>query len=255
MLFAGIDIGSVFTKAVLMKNGKVIAFEVVPSGGNYGKAAERVMSQVLSRIGAFSEDITGTVATGLGASGISLASRQISDISCQARGVNYLFPAARTVIDIGGQSSKVIRVDSEGNVVDFAISEKCAAGSGRFLQVIARILGIELKDIGPLSLKSKQPVEFSTGCAVFAESETISRIAEGAVKEDILAGVHKAIAAKISSLTKRVGLVSESVLTGGGAKDSGLVQRIGEELRTKILVPEEPLITAALGAACFASLR
>ncbi len=254
-LFAGVDIGSVFTKAVILKEKKIVAFEIVTSGGNYKKAAEKTMSQVLSRPSIPFDNITGIVTTGVGAASAPFSSRQVSDISCQAKGVNYLFPQARTVIDIGGQSSKVIKITPEGNVVDFIISEKCAAGSGRFLQIIARILGIKIEDIGPLSLKSKQPVEFSTSCAVFAESETISRIAEGANKEDILAGIHKAIAAKVVTLVNRIGLEPECVLTGGGAEDIGLVHRVSEALGIKVLVPEHPRITAALGAACIAAER
>ena len=251
-LFAGIDIGSVFTKGVLMQNSQVVTYEIVASGGNYREAAERAVDQVLSKIGVSREEVK-MVATGLGATMVASAFRQVSDISCQARGAHYLFPTVKTVIDIGGQSSRVIKVDTGGNVVDFVISERCAAGSGRFLQVMARILGIGVEDIGPLSLKSKQPIEFSTSCAVFAESETISRIAEGTVKEDILAGVHKAIAAKIVSLVKRVGLSADCVITGGGTKDVGLVRTITEELEIEVFVPEEPRITAALGAACFAA--
>lgn len=252
-IFVGVDIGSVFTKAVLMKDGKISAFEMVTSGGNYKEAAEKAMSQVLSRAGIPFRNVTGVVTTGLGVASAPFPSRQVSEISCQAKGVNYLFPVARTVIDIGGQSSRVIKITSEGNVVDFAISEKCAAGSGRFLQIISRILGIRIDNIGPLSLKSQQPVEFSTGCAVFAESETISRIAEGANKEDILAGVHKAIAAKVVNLVRRIGLETECVLTGGGAEDIGLVYRINEALGIKVLVPEHPRMTTALGAACIAA--
>lgn len=254
-LFAGVDIGSAFTKAVILKDRKIVAFEIVTSGGNYRKAAEKAISQVLSRASISFEDVAGIVITGVGAASAPFPSRQMSDISCQAKGVNYLFPQARTVIDIGGQSSKVIKITPEGNVVDFVISEKCAAGSGRFLQIMARILGIKIEDIGPLSLKSVQPVEFSTGCAVFAESETISRIAEGAKREDILAGVHKAIAAKVVTLVNRIGLEPECVLAGGGAEDIGLVKTVSEALGVQVLVPEHPRITAALGAACIAAER
>lgn len=254
-IFVGVDIGSVFTKAVLIENRKPFVFEVVTSGGNYKEAAGKAMSQVLSRAGISLENVTGIVTTGLGATSAPFPSRQVSDISCQAKGVNYLLPGVRTVIDIGGQSSKVIKINSEGNAVDFVISEKCAAGSGRFLQIISRILGVKIDDIGPLSLKSRQAVEFSTGCAVFAESETISHIAEGALKEDILAGVHKAIAAKVVGLVNRIGLEMECGLTGGGAEDIGLVEKIGEALGIKVLVPEQPRITAALGAACIATER
>ncbi len=253
--FAGIDIGSVFTKAVLLKNGKIVAFEVVASGGNYREATNKALKQALARASISLKNISKIVITGVGADSSTIPSRQVSDISGQAKGVNYLFPAARTVIDIGGQSSKVIKITPEGNVIDFIISEKCAAGSGRFLQIISRILGIKIEDMGPLSLKSKQPVDFTTSCAVFAESETISRIAEGANKEDILSGVHKAIAVRIANLVTRLGLESACVVTGGGAEDSGLVTKINEALGIKVLIPDRPRITAALGAACIAAQK
>jgi predicted CoA-substrate-specific enzyme activase len=138
---------------------------------------------------------------------------------------------------------------------DFLMSEKCATGSGRFLQIIARILQVDLEDIGPLSLKSENPVEFSTNCAVFAESETISRIAEGAHAEDILAGVHRAMASKVAMLVKRIKMVPDVVLTGGGGEDAGLVQAISDVLGVKILVPDIPRLTAAFGAACLAEVE
>ena len=150
--------------------------------------------------------------TGLGSESLPFTARQISDISCQAMGCHCLFPSARTVIDIGGQFTKVVRITPQGRIADFLMSEKCATGSGRFLQVIARILQVRLEDIGPLSLRSQKPVEFSTNCAVFAESETISRIAEGARAEDILAGVHRAMAAKVAMLVKRVKMEPDVVL-------------------------------------------
>lgn len=252
-LSAGVDIGSVFSKAVIIRDGELIAFEIVASGGNYREATRKVVSGVLSRGDISFEDIGHIVATGLGAASVSFPCKQVSDISCQAKGVNYLFPSARTIVDIGGQSTKVMKATPEGNVADFVMSEKCAAGSGRFLQIISRILGVKMEDLGPLSLKSKQAVEFSTSCAVFAESETISRIAEGALKEDILAGVHNAIAAKVANLVKRVGLEADCVITGGGAEDEGLVKSISEVLGIKVLVPDNQRITAALGAARIAA--
>lgn len=251
--FAGVDIGSVFSKAVIIRDGEIIAFDIVLSGGSYKEAAQKVISGVFSKASISLEDISGIVATGMGTASVSSSCKQVSDISCQARGINYLFPSARTIIDIGGQSTRVIKATPEGNVADFVMSEKCAAGSGRFLQIISRILGVRIEDIGSLSLKSTQAVEFSTSCAVFAESETISRIAEGALKEDILAGVHNAIAAKVANLVKRISLETDCVLTGGGAEDTGLVNRISEVLGIKVLVPETQRITAALGAACIAA--
>ncbi len=250
--FAGVDIGSVSIKAVLIRDQRIIASEMVASGGNYRAAAQKVLDSALTQGGVDMGRLSGIAVTGLGAESAPFSARQISDISCQAMGCSCLFPSARTVIDIGGQFTKAARITSRGRVVDFLMSEKCATGSGRFLQVIARILHVNLDDIGPLSLTSQNPVEFSTNCAVFAESETVSRIAEGAQPEDILAGVHRAMAAKVAMLVKRVKMEPDVVLTGGGAADAGLVEAIGQALGIEILVPEQPRLTAAFGAACLA---
>ena len=248
----GIDVGAAFTKVVLLEETNILASSLMPSGGHYQATAEKVMAEALSKASLSFDDIACVVATGYGASKVSFAGWQVTDVSCQARGIYYLFPSVRTIIDIGGQSSKVIKVDDKGGVVNFVVSEKCAAGSGRFLQVIARVLGIELNDIGPLSLKAQKSAKFSTSCAVFAESETISRIAEGTPKEEILAGVHKAMAAKIFSLVNRLGMENNCALTGGGAKDTGLVKSVAEALGAEVSVPGEPQTTAALGAALLA---
>lgn len=156
------------------------------------------------------------------------------------------------VINIGAQSSEVIRLDENGRVVDFAVSEKCAAGSAWFLQVMANVLRIELKDIGPLSLKSKNPIIFGTGCAVFGETEAITRVSEGFSKEDILAGVHKSLANKVSSLVTKVGLQEQCAMSGGGGLDIGLIKSLEENLRIQLLVPPHPQIVTALGAAIIA---
>ena len=248
---AGIDIGSVFSKALLMEGGKVLSFHSIPSGGNYRIAAEEALAQALDKAEVSPQDIACIATTGYGAA-LFPSNLRLTDISCEGKGIHYLFPSARTVIDIGGQFTKVTGIDEEGNPVGFATSERCAAGSGRFLQLIARVLQIDFKDIGPLSLQAKGEVKFTTNCAVFVESEVISRIAEGATKEDILAGVHEALAAKILSLVDRVGLKRDCVITGGGAKDIGLVKSLEEKLGFDLLVPEEPQITAALGAALIA---
>ena len=250
---AGIDVGASSTKVVLLSGTTILTSYLLPSGGDYQAVADKVMAEALAINSLVFSDITHVVATGYGAQKVTFAKQQVTDVSCQGRGVNHLFPRVRTIIDIGGQSSKVIKVDPEGRIVNFVISEKCAAGSGRFLQVIARVLGIDINDIGPLSLKSQNTIEFSTGCAVFAESETISRIAEGTPKEDILAGVHKAMAAKTFSLVNRLGMEKDCALTGGGAKDVGLVKSVAEALRVEMSVPPDPQVTAALGAALIAA--
>lgn len=161
----------------------------------------------------------------------------------------------RTLVDVGAQFSRAIRVNDAGKVMNFLLNEKCAGGSGKFLQVVGRILKISVEEIGNLSLASASPVEFTTACAVFAESEAVSRIAEGASLEDIVAGVHKAMASKISTLVVRVGLVPDCAVTGGGAKHLGLVKALEGELNSPVLVPEEPQMTAALGAALLAAER
>ena len=254
--FAGIDVGSVSIKAVVIAEGRVLASALLPSGGDYRENIRKVMDQALSQAGIGPrleiDQLAGITATGVGVDSVSFEAQRVSEISCQARGCFHLFPSVRTVIDIGGQFTKAARLTAQGRVADFLISEKCATGSGRFLQVIARILQIRLEDIGPLSLQSQEPVEFSTNCAVFAESETVSRIAEGARKEDILAGVHRAMASKVAMLAKRIKMEPDLVLTGGGGADAGLVKAVEDVLGIAILVPEHPRLTAALGAALLA---
>jgi predicted CoA-substrate-specific enzyme activase len=248
----GVDIGSAFSKAVIMSGGEIVSHHVMPSGGNYKLTAEDVVKKALGKAKLSLKDIDYSVATGYGASNATSANEIVSDLSSQGRGVSYLFPSAQTVIDIGGQFTRVFRVNEKGKVTAFLQSEKCAAGSGRFLQVIAKVLQIDLEDIGELSLKSKNKVDFNTGCAVFAESEAISRVAEGALKEDILAGLHRTLAAKIQTMVERVGLKPDCAVVGGGAKDVGLVKSIEKSLGCQLLVPEEPQIVAALGAALLA---
>jgi (R)-2-hydroxyacyl-CoA dehydratese activating ATPase len=245
----GIDVGSSFAKAAVVRNGALLSYSTNPSGGSYADAARKVSEEAIEKAAIARTDIAATIATGYGAGTIDFAARTIADISCHAAGIRHFFPSVRTVIDIGGQFCRVIKLDSEGRPVNFVQNEKCAGGSGKFLQVIARILHMKVEDIGALSLLSEKPVQFTTGCAVFAESEAVSRIAEGASPADILAGVHNAMSAKITNLTVRLGLVPDCAVTGGGAKDTGLVHTLETELGSKVLVPDEPWITGALGAA------
>lgn len=249
----GLDIGSVFTKAVIMNNGTIASHVIIPSGGSYRNVAQKALEEATGKAGISAKQMALIVATGYGASVIPFPVQPASDLSCQGRGTNYLFPSVRTIIEVGGQASKVVRVNKEGRVTDFAVSERCAAGSGRFLQVIARVLGIKIDDIGDLSLRSRNKVKFSTSCAVFAETETISRVAEGTPKEDILAGLHEAMANKILNLLQRIKIEKDCVLTGGGARDKGLIKAVEEKVGGEILVPEEPFITGALGAALIAA--
>jgi (R)-2-hydroxyacyl-CoA dehydratese activating ATPase len=251
----GIDIGSAFSKAIVCDAGGIKAYAITPSGGNYRETAKRIAEEALKKAFLSFRDVSYTVATGYGSAAVDFSDESVTDISCQAKGVHRLFPEVQTVIDIGGQFSKVIKIDEDGRVTNFILNEKCAAGSGKFLQVIARLLHINISDIGPLSLKARKPVEFNTGCAVFAESEAVSRVAEGALVEDILAGVHKAMASKIVNLVERTGPAGICAVTGGGAMDTGLVKAIEAGLGITLCVPDEPQITAAYGAALLAAQK
>ena len=250
--FMGVDIGSATSKGVIIEDGKLKVHHLLPSGSNYRVAAQKLWEELLAKAGLSSADIVYTVATGQGSGNVSFSNKQVTDTRCCARGINSLFPSVRTVIDVQAQSSQIIRLNGSGQVTNFVISEKCAAGSGRFLEVIANVLRVDLKDIGPLSLKSKNSITFTTGCAVFGESEAISMVAEGIAKEDILAGVHEALANKISALINRVGQERDCALSGGGALDIGLVKSVEEKLGIRLLVPPQPQIVTALGAAIMA---
>ena len=250
--FMGIDIGSGTSKGVITEDGKPKAHHLLPSGINYRAAAQKLREELLAKVRMSPEDIAYTVATGQGSGNVAFSNQQATDIRCCARGINSIFPSVRTVIDVQAQSSQVIRLNEGGRVTNFVASEKCAAGSGRFLEVIANVLQIDLKDIGPLSLKSENPITFTTSCAVFGESEAISRVSEGIAKEDILAGVHKALANKISALIDRIGLEKDCAISGGGGLDTGLIKSLGEKLGIQLLVPPQTQIITALGAAIMA---
>lgn len=253
MWFLGIDIGSAYSKAAVCKDRELRSFAVMQSGGDYGETGRRLTELALEEAKISLKDITCSVATGYGSIAIDFATSTITDIACHAFGVHYLFPSVRTVIDVGAQFSRAIRINGEGKVAQFVMNEKCAGGSGKFLQVIARILHKRLEDIAGVSTAGSKGVEFTTGCAVFAESEAVSRISEGASPGDILSGVHKAMASKIANLVTRVGLTPECSITGGGARHIGLVEAVERELKMTISVPTEPQITAALGAALLAA--
>ncbi|MHB8111436.1 MAG: acyl-CoA dehydratase activase [Syntrophorhabdaceae bacterium] len=248
----GIDVGSGYSKAVVLENGELRSYAVIPSGGDYREAGRHAGEIALEKIGLAQKDVRRTIAAGYGGNMVDFADDTSTDISCHAMGVSHLFPTVKTVMDVGAQYSRAIRMDENGRLANFIMNEKCAGGSGKFLQVAARILHINVADIGELSLKAEKPVEFTTGCAVFAESEAVSRISEGASPADILAGIHNAMASKIVTLVMRVGLSPDCAVTGGGALDSGLVRAIGKEIGMKLFVPEHPQITAALGAALMA---
>ncbi len=250
--FVGVDVGSAFSKAVVMLDSEVVSRQILPSGGSYQLAAKKAIEGALVKLSLSLDDVAGLVATGYGASSLPEA-QAVSDVTCQSRGASHLFPSVRTLIDVGDMLTRVIKLDGEGRAMSFLTSGKCAGGSGRVLKIVAHVLQIRLEELGELSLRSRNPVSFNTGCAVFAETEAVSRVAEGALKEDVLAGLHRALAAQIQSLVERLGLEEGCVIVGGGAKDVGLVRSLEELLGLELLVPEEPQIVAALGAALIAA--
>ena len=249
----GIDIGSAYSKGVIIEGPEVVASHVLISGSDYRAAAGAIRAELLKGAGLKEDDIARTAATGCGADSVGFAERKASDLVCAARGMNRLFPQARTAIDVGSQSSRVIRLSPDGTVTNFAVTEKCAAGGGRFVEVIANVLRVYLPGFGPLAARSRSPVIFSTGCAVFGETEAITRISEGIPGEDIAAGVIKALASKIASLARKVGLEEPCAVCGGGALITPLIQAIEDELKVRLLVPPRPQVVAALGAAIIAA--
>ena len=252
---AGLDIGSAQSKAVIMQDRTLLAYSTRPTEGNFTQSAEDVFKTALEKANLSYTDIDLIGALGLGAAFISYPFTKISDISCQSRGTHFLFPTVRTLIEVGNQASKFIKVTAVGKVSDCLVSDRCAAGSSRVLQIIAKVLKIDLEDMGALSLNSTHPVKFTTGCAVFLETEAISRVAEGMSKENIVAGLHHTLAARISAMAQRMRLEGDYVITGGGAKDGGLVKLMETKMGQRLLVPEEPLITGAIGAALIAFER
>jgi predicted CoA-substrate-specific enzyme activase len=248
----GIDIGSAASKGICLSDDRPLGSFESPSGGDFRLTAEKVRKELLSQAKISASDISWTVATGYGSGLVAFADEVRPDIVCHAKGVSSLFPSVRTVIDIGDLYTKVLRMDGQGSMHNFLMSGKCAGGSGRILQVIAKVLHVKVEEIGELSLKSKKRVEFNTGCAVFAESEAVSRLSQEVKKEDLLAGIHRALAAQINSLAERLGVEQDVAMVGGGARDVGLVQALKEIRGHDILVPQRPHMTAALGAAIIA---
>ena len=253
MYFAGVDIGSTMTKVVVTdKAGDLLSVIKGPTGAEYRQLANEVMRQALKQAGLRIDDVSYIVATGYGRLSVPFADRQITELSCHARGVYSLFPGVRTAIDIGGQDAKCLKIDN-GRLVSFVMNDKCAAGTGRFLEVTAATLGIKLEDMGEISLKATRKIQISNLCTIFAQQEVVALLSRGEKLENIIAGLHDALASRVAALARRLGIEPDLVLTGGVAKNIGMVKAMKESLGCEILVPEEPLITGALGAAILAN--
>ena len=252
MYTMGLDIGSTATKGVIIKNGSDIMATAVIFSGVGLTASSDVVNEMFESLKCTRKDIDKLVVTGYGRMKYQGSDKQISELSCHTKGVKFLVPSVRTIIDIGGQDMKVIKVDVDGSLLNFTMNDKCAAGTGRFLEVMAKVLGVNVNDLGELSKKARQKVQISNTCTVFAESEVISHLSNEVSVEDIIAGISISVATKVASLARRVGIVNDVVMVGGVAKNSGIVSALEMELGGKIIVPQFVQHTGALGAALYA---
>jgi predicted CoA-substrate-specific enzyme activase len=261
MYTCGIDVGSVSTEAViLLKNNdkinagnKIISYIIIPTGANSKDAALKAFNDALMKASISKEEVSSIVATGYGRLNIPFANKNITEISCHAKGVLNYFPDTKTVIDVGGQDSKVIKLDQSGNPVDFLMNDKCAAGTGRFLEVMARALEINLEHFTEIFINTKDKVDITSTCTVFAESEIVSLIGHGVNKNKIIKGLIYSIVNKIVIMVERLGFEEPVCMTGGVAKNLAIVKALEEKIGLKVNVPEEPQITGALGAAYLAN--
>lgn len=258
MLVAGVDVGAATAKTVIMSDGKILGQAVIPTGDRIVTAAEKVTRLALEKAGMWRDglgsktDFDYVISTGYGRHGVPFANKAVTEIICHAKGAYYLLPATRTIIDIGGQDSKAIGLDEKGDVIDFVMNDKCAAGTGRFLEVMAQVLGVTIEELGPVALTSKNPCQISSTCTIFAESEMVSLRAEGKPREDLIAGIVRAVSSRVVVMGRTVGFRRDIVFTGGVAKNIGVKEALEEEIRMEIIVPEEPQTMGALGAALLA---
>ncbi len=253
---AGVDVGSTQTKAVIVdEKGEIVGRSLLPTGAHVVQAAEQAFQAALDDGDIAEEDIGYVIGTGYGRYRVEFGDDQITEIVCHARGAARMFPETETVIDMGGQDTKAIRIRKGGDVIDFCMNDKCAAGTGRFLQSAAAALDLDLDQLGPTALKGQRPVRISTTCTVFAESEVLSWLARGKKIEDILLGVHKSIARRSFGLVKRVGIEGEITFTGGVTRNEAMVSVLEDVIGSKMNVSEESHYIGAIGAALFALER
>lgn len=253
MITIGIDIGSITAKGAIFSEGKIVCTKVIFTGYNVDSAGKRILEDVLKLSGIQRGNVDKIVSTGYGRKSVTFADKVVTEITCHGAGAHYTNPDVRTVIDIGGQDSKALSIDEKGRVKDFAMNDKCAAGTGRFLEVMARALEADLDKFGEISLRSQNPSKISSLCTVFAESEVISLISKGEPRENIIAGIHESVAARVAALSNRVGVQAPVMMTGGVAKNVGLVKALENKLNTSIIVSESAQENGAIGAAVLAA--
>jgi (R)-2-hydroxyacyl-CoA dehydratese activating ATPase len=250
---AGVDVGSTQTKAVIVdENAAIVGRALIDTGANVVAAAEKAFALALEANGITESEIGYVVGTGYGRFRVTFGNSQVTEISCHARGAVKLFPDTQTVLDMGGQDTKAIRVNSTGEVLDFCMNDKCAAGTGRFLQAAAYVLGIPLPELGETALRADKSIPITTTCTVFAESEVLSWLGKGKKIENILMGVHRSIAQRSIGLMRRVGIAEQITFTGGVTRNSGIVHVLNDMLHTNLNVSEDSHLMGAVGAALFA---
>lgn len=252
MITAGIDCGSKNTKIVLLKDSSILSTASVLSGFDQEESAEQALNSALEKAGINREEIKHITATGAGMEAISFANDNVTTITCDGRGTFFLFPSARTIIDIGAEEGLVVKIDDKGKVKDFGINEKCAAGAGAFIEAMSRALEVDIETMGELSLKSTKKIPMNAQCTIFAESEVVSLIHQKTSKEDIIHAVHDAIADRNTSMARQIGIEKEVVLIGGVANNIGFVDAMNKNLGFELLIPKDkiaPEYVSALGAA------
>lgn len=252
MYTLGIDIGSTSSKAVILDHGKQIVRKALVSAGTGTSGPTQVLENLFADQKIQQKDIVKTVVTGYGRMSLKEADKQVSELSCHARGAHFLFPNARMIIDIGGQDAKALKIDNRGMLLNFAMNDKCAAGTGRFLDVMANVLETTTDELAHLSSQAQNIATISSVCTVFAESEVISHLSKGVSAADIVAGIHRSIAQRVSSLAFKVGIENSVVMTGGVAQNAGVVKSLEEVIKTPIIVSDYPQYAGAIGAAIYA---
>ena len=253
--FAGIDSGSTSTDVVILnKDHEIVTSIILPTGAGAAIGADRALAEALKEAGLQREDIDALVTTGYGRTAIKNGDKSITEITCHARGAHFLDPRVRTVVDIGGQDSKVIRLNEDGSVKNFVMNDKCAAGTGRFLEMMARTLGLSLEEMSTMGLEWKENIVISSMCTVFAESEVVSLVAQNKAVSDIIHGLNMSVASKVGALAARLGQDNpgEYMMTGGVAKNKGITNALEEKLGAKLYICDEAQLCGALGAALFA---
>ena len=253
MITAGIDCGAKTIKVVLLKDGQVVGQSLVQAGIDAKAAVEKAYEEALTKAGVAREDIHKAISTGAGREEVLFRAESVTEVGADAKGAVFMYPNVRTVIDVGAEEGRAIRVDERGKVVDFAINEKCAAGAGAFVEAMARALEVSLDEMGKLSLTSTQAVAMNAQCAVFAESELVSLVHAKTPKPDMARAIHDAIADRIVSMVRRVGMETDVLLIGGVARNVGFVESLKRELETDVILPDEPELIGALGAALIAA--